>query len=235
MKDLIESSGALTNSVTQTSGYCPSMKYQPETLEKMFDSMKTNLDHFKGTLMRSPPSDMTTTSADKEELKLTSKLLMESARKIQENPSVDVLETEMDNYLSLAGNFARLAKLVAINCDKQDMRKIMNETQNFLSTSQAFLGEAVKSNSDPIELSHLKTDVDVALDLVTDNFHDQVDDPNLKEILSLKTQFREFLIDGKPRTEGDKIQKLVQFSTQILSAAEAVIKAEPNETIKVTD
>lgn len=236
MKDLIQSSGALSNSVTQTSGIFPSLKYQQQTLDKMFDSMKTNVDHFKGTLLKTPPpSDAATSSADKEELKLTSKRLMESARKIQENPSVAVLETEMDNYLSLTGDFVRLAKLVAINCDKPDRLKIMNETQNFLTTSQAFLGEAVKSDTDPTELSNLKTNLDVALNLVTENFQDQNDDQNLKEILSLKTQFREFLIDGKPRTEGDKIQELVQFSTKILSAAEGVIKAESNETIKVTE
>ena len=124
---------------------------------------------------------------------------------------------------------------MSVHCDKQDKRTIMNETQNVLTTSQAFLSEAAKSNSDPAELSNLKTNVDVALSLVTENFRDPIDDQNLNEILSLKTQFREFVIDGKPRTEGDKIQELVQFSTKILSAAEGVIKAESNETIKVTE
>ena len=236
MRDLIQSSGALTNSVIQGSDLYPILKYQPEALDKMLDSMKTNLEDFKGTLMKTPaPSNMTNAgSADKGQLKLTSEKLLKSARKIQENPSAVVLETEMDNYLSLTGDFVRLAKLVAINCEKQDQRKIMNETQNVLTTSQAFLGEAVKSNSDSIELSNLKTMVDIAVNLVTENFHDQIDDQNLKEILSLKTQFREFVIDGKPRTEGDKIQKLVKFSTKILLAAQGVIQAESNETIKVS-
>ena len=235
MKDLIQASGALTNSVLQTSGLYPSLKYQPDALDKMFDSMKTNLEDFKGTLMKTlPSSNLTTSSADKEELKLTSARLMESARKIQENPTAGVLESEIDNYLSLTGDFVRLAKLVSVHCDKQDKRTILNETQNVLTTSQAFLSEAAKSNSDPTELSSLKTNVDVALLLVTDNFHHPIDDQNLKEILSLKTQFREFVIDGKPRTEGDKIQKLVKFSTKILLAAQGVIQAESNETIKVS-
>ena len=235
MKDLIQSSGALTNSVLQTSGLYPSLKYQPDALDKIFDSMKTNLEDFKGTLMKTPPSsDLTTSRADKEELQLTSARLMESARKIHSNPSGGVLETEMDNYLSLTGDFVRLAKLVSVHCEKQDKRAIMNETQNVLTTSQAFLSEAAKSNSDPTELSNLKTNVDVALSLLTENFRHPIDDQNLKEILSLKTQFREFVIDGKPRTEGGKIQKLVKFSTKILLAAQGVIKAESNETIKVS-
>ena len=98
MKDLIQSSGALTNSVILASALYPSLTDQPEALDKMFDSLKTNLEHFKGTLIKTPsPSSLTTSSADKEELKLTSGRLMETARKIQENPSVAVLEAEMDN------------------------------------------------------------------------------------------------------------------------------------------
>ena len=236
MKELIQSSGALSNSVIQSSGLYPSLKYQPDALNKMLDSMKTNLDHFKGTLMKTPlSSNVSNSSADKEDLQLTSERLLESARKIQENPSAGVLETEMDNYLGLTGDFVRLAKLVAINCEKQDQRKMMNETQNVLATSQAFLSEAVKSNSDPTELSNLKTNVDIAVNLVTENIRHPIDDQNLKEILSLKTQFREFVIDGRPRTEGEKIQNLVKFSTRILLAAQGVIKAETNETIKVSE
>ena len=236
MKDLIQSSGALTDSVIQTSGLYPSLKLQPDALDTMFDSMKTNLEHFKGALMKTPPSSsLTTSSAEKEELRLTSGRLMESARKIQENPSASVLQTEIDNYLSLTGDFVRLAKLVAMNSDKSDQRTILNETQNVLTTSQAFLSQAVKSDSDPTELSNLKTNVEIAVNLVTGNFHEETDNQNLKEILSLKTEFREFVIDGKPRTEGDKIQKLVKFSTKILLAAQAVIQAESNETIKVSE
>ena len=234
MKDLITSSGSLSSSMMQTSSLLPGLKYQQNVVNEMLDSMKENLSYFKETLLKTSPAAVINMSeVDSEEIKVTAEKMKKTARNINFSPSGSQLETEISHYLTHTANLLRLNEVVALRADKQDKLRILNETQHVLSTSQAFLNEAVKSNSDPSELSNLETNVEVALNLVTENFKEDIDDENLIKILELRSNFTEFVTNNEPGTEAEKINKLIEFSRKILETADLILRTESDNCIKV--
>ena len=231
MKDLITTSGSLSSSMIQT---C-SLNSQQNDVDEIFDSLNTNLNQFKGTLMKMSPSSVTETSeVDDEEIRLTSERLMSAGLSVCLTAESGVgLDDAVKTFFSLIGDLMSSSKLVALTAEKGEKLEILNETQNLLSTSQALVSEAVKSESDPQDLKNLVTNLEVALNLINENFKDDVTDEHFDEIFDLRSQFNDFVIDPTPRTEAEKINQLMDFSRRIVNAAHVIAQTESDSSMKV--
>ena len=231
MKDLITKSGSLSSSMIQT---C-SLNSQQNDVDEIFDSLNTNLNHFKRTLMKMSPYSITETSGvDAEEIRRTSEMLMSTGLSVCLTAETGVgLDDAVKTFFSLIGDLMSSSKLVALTAEKGEKLEILNETQNLLSTSQALLNEAVKSESDPQELKNLVANLDVALNLINEDFKDVVTDEHYDEIFDLKSQFNDFMIDPIPRTEAERINQLMDFSRRIVNAANRIAQTESDSSMKV--